>query len=86
MVGPWRHWLERWHGSPYARRQPLVLINGLAEQSESWFRNQAYWRGYLDVYLPNLLVYDGPALHRRIDEGLPISVDYLVEQLRLYLE
>jgi pimeloyl-ACP methyl ester carboxylesterase len=86
VVGHWRHWLERWHGSPYARRQPLVLINGLAEQSESWFRNQAFWRRYFDVHLPNLLVYDGPALHQRIEEGLPISVDYLVEQLRLYLE
>jgi pimeloyl-ACP methyl ester carboxylesterase len=64
----------------------LVLINGLAEQAESWFRNHTFWRRYFDVYLPNLLVYDGDALHRRIDEGLPISVDYLVEQLHLFLE
>jgi pimeloyl-ACP methyl ester carboxylesterase len=63
-----------------------VLINGLAEQAESWFRNLAFWRRHFDVHLPNLLVYDGPALHRRIDAGLPISVDYLVEQLDLYLE
>ena len=86
MVGPWQNWFESWQGGPYARRQPLVLINGLAEQSESWFRNLGFWRRYFDVHLPNLLVYDGPALHRRIDEGLPISVGYLVEQLHVYLE
>jgi pimeloyl-ACP methyl ester carboxylesterase len=80
----WRNWLP-FQGPPYARRPPLVLINGLSEQAESWFRNTPYWRRYFDVHLPNLLVYDGPALHGRIEAGLPISVDYLVEQLRQYL-
>jgi pimeloyl-ACP methyl ester carboxylesterase len=85
MVGNWRTWFGlRIH--PYARRQPLVLINGLSEQPESWFRNLRFWRRHFDVHMPNLLVYDGAALHRRIDEGLPISVDYLVEQLHEYLE
>jgi pimeloyl-ACP methyl ester carboxylesterase len=85
VVGQWRNWLERFKLHPYARRQPLVLINGLSEQAESWFRNLPFWRRYFDVYLPNMLVYDGPGLHERIDAGLPISVDYLVEQLHLYL-
>jgi pimeloyl-ACP methyl ester carboxylesterase len=85
VVGQWRKWLERFKLHRYARRQPLVLINGLSEQSESWFRNLPYWRRYFDVYLPNVLVYDGPGLHERIDKGEPISVDYLVEQLHLYL-
>jgi abhydrolase domain-containing protein 6 len=85
VVGPWHDWLEQLKPPPYARRQPLVLINGLAEQSESWFRNLPYWRRYFDVYLPNVLVYDGPGLHQRIESGEPISVDYLVEQLHLYL-
>jgi pimeloyl-ACP methyl ester carboxylesterase len=71
---------------PYSRRQPLVLINGLAEQAESWFRNHWFWRRFFDVHMPNILAYDGEALHRRIDEGQPISVDYLVEQLNQYLE
>jgi len=35
--------------------------------------------------MPNLLVYDGEALHQRIDAGMPITVDYLVEQLHTYL-
>lgn len=85
MVGPWRKWLSRFRLHPYARRQAMVLINGLSEQSESWFRNLKYWRRYYDVYQPQLLVYDGPGLHARIDAGLPISIDYLVEQLHLYL-
>src|SRR5262245_13773086 len=71
---------------PYARRMPLVLVNGLAEQAESWFRNQRYWRRHFDVHMPNLLVYDGESLHRRIEADQPISVDYLVEQLGRYLE
>ena len=85
MVGQWHNWLERFKLHRYARRQPLILINGLSEQPESWFRNLKYWRRYFDVFMPNLLVYDGPGLHERIDQGLPISVDYLVEQLHLYL-
>jgi pimeloyl-ACP methyl ester carboxylesterase len=86
VVGHLQTWLERFKSHGYARRQPLVLINGLAEQAESWFSNHAFWRRHFDVYLPNLLVYDGPALHGRIDAGLPISVDYLVNQLDLFLE
>ncbi|HTU20699.1 MAG TPA: alpha/beta fold hydrolase [Gemmataceae bacterium] len=86
MAGFWRNWLEGFQLYPYARRQPLVLLNGLAEQAESWFRNLAFWRRHFDVYMPNLLVYDGAALHQRIDEGLPINVNYLVEQLHHYLE
>ena len=85
MVGQWRKWLERFKLHRYARRQPVILINGLSEQPESWFRNLPYWRRYFDVYAPNVLVYDGPGLHRRIDSGEPISVDYLVEQLHHYL-
>ncbi len=86
MAAPWRTWLARFQVHPYVRRQPLVLLNGLAEQAESWFRNVPFWRRHFDVYLPNLLVYDGPALHQRIDQGRPISIDYLVEQLHQYLE
>jgi pimeloyl-ACP methyl ester carboxylesterase len=86
VAGLWRNWLARWQSNAYVRRPPLVLLNGLAEQAESWFRNLPFWRRHFEVYAPNLLVYDGPALHQRIDDGLPISIDYLVEQLHHYLE
>jgi len=85
MVALWRRWLQRWQAPSYIRRSPLVLINGLAEQAETWFFNVRAWRRDFDVFVPNLLNYEGPAIHRRIGEGSPIDIDYLVEQLRTYL-
>jgi pimeloyl-ACP methyl ester carboxylesterase len=70
----------------YSRRAPLILINGLAEQAESWYCNVDFWRCHFDVHQPNLLAYEGAALHRRIDAGQPIDVDYLVERLHEYLD
>jgi pimeloyl-ACP methyl ester carboxylesterase len=86
VAAAWQNWLAPFQVYSYARRQPMVLLNGLTEQAESWFRNLPFWRRHFEVYTPNLLVYDGPALHRRIEDGLPISIDYLVEQLHDYLE
>jgi pimeloyl-ACP methyl ester carboxylesterase len=85
MLGSWS-WLDRFRPSAYARRPPLVLLNGLAEQAESWFCNVAHWRRHFEVHLPNVLAYEGPGLHRRIDAGLPVSVEYLVEELDRYLD
>ncbi|QVL34798.1 alpha/beta hydrolase [Telmatocola sphagniphila] len=70
----------------YGRKPHLVLLNGLAEQHESWFRNAKHWARYFEVHKPNILAYEGDAFHKRINDGLPISVDYLVEQLKLYLD
>src|SRR5438552_18908783 len=70
----------------YCRLQPLVLINGLAEQSASWFCNRNYWNKLFDVKVPEFLIYDGPVLQKRIADGLPISVDYLTDQLETYLD
>jgi pimeloyl-ACP methyl ester carboxylesterase len=80
-------WLTCWprRGPAYVRRPPLVLINGLAEQAESWYRNVDCWRRHFDVYTPNLLAYDGDALHARIAAGGSVSIDYLVGQLHTYL-
>lgn len=71
---------------PYGRHHSLVLLNGLAEQPETWFRNQRFWQRYFAVSMPNLFAYDGNVLHQRIEAGLPISVDFLVGQLHQYLE
>lgn len=86
MVGVWRNWLRKFSLHQYGRRQSLVLINGLAEQEESWYPNHRFWRRYFDVQMPNLLIYDGERLQGRIKAGLPITVDYLVEELHTYLE
>ena len=76
--------LNRLHA--YKRPAPLVLVNGLAEQSESWFANRAFWSRHFDVKVPEILVYDGDSLHKRIDEGGEITVDYLTDRLADYLD
>jgi pimeloyl-ACP methyl ester carboxylesterase len=86
MTGKFQAILDRLRPHPYGRKAPLILINGLAEQAESWFQNYRFWRRYFDVHMPNLLLYEGAALHQRIANDQPITVDYLVEQLHLYLE
>ncbi|MBX6312561.1 MAG: alpha/beta fold hydrolase [Isosphaeraceae bacterium] len=70
----------------YRRPAPLILVNGLAEQSESWFTNRAYWARHFDVKIPEILVYDGDALHRHIDAEGEITVDYLADRLAVYLD
>lgn len=69
----------------YKRHPPLILINGLAEQAESWYKNRRYWSRFFDVHMPNYLVYNGNFLHERIDAKEPITVDFLTEQLHVYL-
>jgi len=70
----------------YFRGSPLVLINGLAEQSESWYRNREVLQRSFDVHAPGVLVYDGPVLQQRLNSGLPITVDFLKGQLAEYLD
>jgi abhydrolase domain-containing protein 6 len=76
--------LKRFHN--YKRTTPLVLVNGLAEQPESWFANRGHWSRHFDVKIPEILVYDGAAIHRWIDEGGEITVDYLTDRLAVYLD
>jgi pimeloyl-ACP methyl ester carboxylesterase len=85
-MATWKSWLDQFRARSYGRKQALVLINGLAEQSESWYRNHRYWSRYFDVYAPNLLSFEGEALHRMIRANQPITVDYLVGQLHLFLD
>ena len=69
----------------YRRPSPLILVNGLAEQSESWFANRRQLTRHFDVKVPEILVYDGESLHRHIDAGGEVTVDYLVDRLATYL-
>jgi pimeloyl-ACP methyl ester carboxylesterase len=85
-MAPWHGLLDRIRPKAYGRRHPLILINGLAEQHESWFLNKRFWGRRFDVYMPNILVYDGPALHARIQAKQPITVDYLVEELHTFAD
>jgi pimeloyl-ACP methyl ester carboxylesterase len=86
LIHGMRRLMRRGTAVKYRRRPPLVLINGLAEQQESWFCNVDTWRRRFDVHTPNILAYEAAGIHRRIEEKLPIDIDYLVEQLRVYLD
>lgn len=68
------------------RTTPLILVNGLAEQGESWFANRRAWSRHFDVKVPEILVYDGASLHRHIDSGGEVTVDYLADRLATYLD
>jgi pimeloyl-ACP methyl ester carboxylesterase len=65
---------------------PLILVNGLAEQSESWYANRTYLGRHFDVKVPELLVYDGDSLHRWIDSGGEVTVEYLADRLAGFLD
>ena len=78
--------IDRFRPKKYGRRPALVLLNGLAEQAESWYLNRRFWGKFFDVHAPNILAYEGDALHKRIASKEPVSVDYLVGQLHLYLD
>lgn len=83
--------VRRWFDLPrllhsYRRRTPLVLVNGLAEQSESWFANKTYLSRQFDVKVPEILVYDGASLHDWIDSGGEVTVDYLADRLGRFLD
>lgn len=70
----------------YSPKTPVVLVNGLAEQSESWFANRRHLNRHFDVKVPELLRYDGDPLHRHVDAGGAITVDYLADRLAAYLD
>src|SRR5947209_1071372 len=70
----------------YHRASPLILVNGLAEQGESWYSNRDTWQQHFDVHLPGLLVYDGAVLQERLRKNEPINVNFLTNRLADYLD
>jgi pimeloyl-ACP methyl ester carboxylesterase len=70
----------------YCRAQPLILVNGLAEQGESWYLNRTAWQKHYDVHLPGVLVYDGPVMQQRLAGREPININFLTDRLEEYLD
>ena len=70
----------------YCRTPPLILVNGLAEQSESWYPNRTVWQRHFDVHTPGILVYGGPVTQERLAEGKPIDIEFLTNRLAEYLD
>src|SRR3954463_8742967 len=73
-------------GDTYRRPQPLILVNGLAEQGESWYLNRSAWQKHYDVHSPGVLVYDGPVMQERLAEREPININFLTDRLAEYLD
>jgi pimeloyl-ACP methyl ester carboxylesterase len=70
----------------YRRSHPLILVNGLAEQSESWYLNRNVWQKHFDVHAPGVLVYDGPVMQERMAQREPIDISFLTDRLADYLD
>ncbi|MCS7166503.1 MAG: alpha/beta hydrolase [Gemmatales bacterium] len=85
MWNLFRAW-QRKRKSTWRKLPVLVLVNGLAEQAESWYCNRLDWQRDFDVKVPEILVYDGTQLQQRIAQGLPITVPYLTDCLEEYLD
>jgi pimeloyl-ACP methyl ester carboxylesterase len=70
----------------YCHTAPLILINGLAEQGESWYRNREAWQKHFNVHTPGVLVFDGPVFQERLESRQPITVGFLRDRLAEYLD
>ena len=70
----------------YRHAAPLILVNGLAEQGESWYPNRNVWQKYYDVHTPGVLVYGGPVMKERLAQQKPIDVNFLTDRLGEYLD
>jgi len=73
-------------GDTDRRTPPLILVNGLAEQSESWYLNRTAWQRHFDVQTPGILVYGGPVTQERLAERKPIDIEFLTNRLEAYLD
>jgi pimeloyl-ACP methyl ester carboxylesterase len=70
----------------YRRSQSLILINGLAEQGESWYPNRSVWQRQYDVHAPGVIVYGGQVMQERMAAREPIDIQFLTDRLTQYLD
>jgi len=70
-------------GKP-SERPAMVLVNGLAEQEQTWFANVRCWREHFEVHLPELTAATGACGTSRGPR--PFSIDHLVAGLREYID
>ena len=71
----------------YDRTHPLILVNGPGRAGRSpAFANRRSWARHFDIKMPELLVYDGAPLHRHVDGGGEVTVDWLTDRLADFLD
>ena len=82
--------LFQWLGlSPrdvYRQNQSLILINGLAEQGESWYPNRNVWQQEYNVHTPGVIVYGGQVMQDRLAARQPIDIKFLTDRLGQFLD
>lgn len=70
----------------YVDKLPLILVNGLASQAETWYCNEKDWQRYFTLKTPEFIVYDGEIIQNRIRERKKVDMNFLVSQLEKYLD
>lgn len=82
--------LFQWLGlSPrdvYRQNQSLILVNGLAEQGESWYPNRGVWQQQYNVHTPGVIVYGGQVMQDRLAARQPIDIQFLTDRLAQFLD
>jgi pimeloyl-ACP methyl ester carboxylesterase len=80
------HWLRLPTRDTYRQNQSLILVNGLAEQGESWYPNQSVWQRRFNVHTPGVIVYGGQVMQDRLATRQPINIQFLTDRLAEYLD
>jgi len=69
--------------SNFLKKSPVILVNGLAEQYESWFFNVGPLGKDFVVQWPNLYWYTSENYHKEIHQ---VSVSWVAKRLKTYLD
>ena len=67
----------------FRRKSPLVLVNGVAEQYESWFFNIGPLTEEFVVHCPNLYLFQSDSY---LNELPNVSVNWVADKLKTYLD
>lgn len=67
----------------FKKKEPLILINGVAEQYESWYFNVPSLNEEFVVHWPNLYLFDSDNYLRELQK---VSVEWMAKRLETYLD
>lgn len=79
-------WLGMGPRDAYRQNQSLILVNGLAEQGESWYPNRGVWQQQYNVHTPGVIVYGGQVMQDRLTARQPIDIQFLTDRLAEFLD
>lgn len=75
--------LRRLIKNDFRKKPSLLLVNGLAEQYESWYFNTVSLAEHFVLHVPNLYLYDKDSYLAQLSK---ISVKWIAERLVTYLD